>query len=467
MKYKFYPEYKDSGLEWIETIPKTWKIRRIKRLGSLSTSSVDKKSNPEEIKIKLVNYMDVYKSVDKKIDSSLNFMNVTARPQQLVSNDLKSGDILFTPSSETPDDIGNSAVVFEDLKNTLHSYHLIRLRFNEEIKLTLNYKRYLFNNHFILNQFSSKCVGITRMILGIPGFGESYSLIPPLEDQKLITNFLDKKTSEIDKTIEKDTQLIELLKEKRIALINHVVTKGLDVDARMKDSGVEWIGEIPETWKVVPLTKFLESKVDYRGKTPEKVDEGVFLVTGKNIKNGKIDYEKSQEYVREELYNDIMSRGKPKIGDLLFTTEAPLGEVANVDYPKIALAQRIIKMCGKEGVLNNYYLKYYMMSNNFQGHLQSLATGSTALGIKASKLFILRLILPPYKEQLKIVKRLDEIDKKSSITVQKIENKIELMEEYKKSLIHHVVTGKVDVRGEDSLKQIHQKKDSKQTSLTI
>lgn len=111
----------------------------------------------------------------------------------------------------------------------------------------------------------------------------------------------------------------------------------------MKDSGVEWIGKIPKDWEIVPLTKQLDSIVDYRGKTPEKTEEGTFLVTAKNIKDGKICYELSKEYVREADYEEIMHRGIPQIGDILFTTEAPLGQVANVDRTDIALAQRIIK----------------------------------------------------------------------------------------------------------------------------
>lgn len=89
----------------------------------------------------------------------------------------------------------------------------------------------------------------------------------------------------------------------------------------MKDSGVEWIGKIPKDWEIVPLTKQLDSIVDYRGKTPEKTEEGTFLVTAKNIKDGKICYELSKEYVREADYEEIMHRGIPQIGDILFTTE--------------------------------------------------------------------------------------------------------------------------------------------------
>lgn len=120
----------------------------------------------------------------------------------------------------------------------------------------------------------------------------------------------------------------------------------------MKDSGVEWIGKIPKDWEIVPLTKQLDSIVDYRGKTPEKTEEGTFLVTAKNIKDGKICYELSKEYVREADYEEIMHRGIPQIGDILFTTEAPLGQVANVDRTDIALAQRIIKFRASPGHLH-------------------------------------------------------------------------------------------------------------------
>lgn len=151
----------------------------------------------------------------------------------------------------------------------------------------------------------------------------------------------------------------------------------------MKDSGVEWIGKIPKDWEIVPLTKQLDSIVDYRGKTPEKTEEGTFLVTAKNIKDGKICYELSKEYVREADYEEIMHRGIPQIGDILFTTEAPLGQVANVDRTDIALAQRIIKFRALSTV-NNYYLKYWMLNEGFQQFLHSLSTGSTATGIKSS-----------------------------------------------------------------------------------
>ncbi|KEQ21572.1 restriction endonuclease subunit S [Paenibacillus tyrfis] len=219
-----------------------------------------------------------------------------------------------------------------------------------------------------------------------------------------------------------------------------------------EDSGVEWIGEVPKGWGTGGLTKYVSSIVDYRGKTPEKVDEGVFLVTAKNIKTGKIDYSLSQEFVRSDEYEIIMRRGIPDIGDVVFTTEAPLGEVANIDRTDIALAQRVIKFRGIENVLNNYYLKYWMMSKGFQDNLQTFATGSTATGIKASKLSKLLVLLPTYNEQIQVATFLDEKTAEIDSLIADKEKLITLLEEQRKVIITKAVTKGVnpDAKMKDS-----------------
>lgn len=213
---------------------------------------------------------------------------------------------------------------------------------------------------------------------------------------------------------------------------------------KYKDSGVEWLGDIPEHWEAVGLTKYLKSLIDYRGKTPEKSGNGIFLVTAKNIKGGIIDYSLSQEFVKEEEYDEIMRRGKPEIGDVLLTTEAPLGEVANVDNEEIALAQRIIKMQGKLNILDNYFLKYWIIGSYFYQNLQSLCTGSTALGIKASKLCLLKVVLPSLNEQKQIATFLDHKTKQIDDLIAKKEALLEKLDEKRTALISHAVTKGLD-----------------------
>jgi restriction endonuclease S subunit len=171
-----------------EIIPNGWKLLKIKELGIVNTSGVNKKLKEDEKEINLLNYMDVYSSIDKKIDSRIDYMKVTANANQLIKNQISIGDVLFTPSSETADDIGHSAVVTENLPNTLHSYHLVRLKFKTE--MDLNFKRFVFNNPKILYNFSRKAKGVTRMTLSLDDFNETEIRVPPIENQKRIANEL-------------------------------------------------------------------------------------------------------------------------------------------------------------------------------------------------------------------------------------------------------------------------------------
>ena len=150
--------------------------------------------------------------------------------------------------------------------------------------------------------------------------------------------------------------------------------------------------------------------VDYRGKTPRKVDDGIFLVTAKYIRKGFIDYDKSKEYISPEDYDEVMHRGLPKIGDVLITTEAPCGNVAQIDNENIALAQRVIKYRPKSNNLNSTFLKYVLLGKEFQDKLERAATGGTVKGIKGSKLHQLTIPVPSIEEQEHIVAILDRFD---------------------------------------------------------
>ena len=298
--------------------------------------------------------------------------------------------------------------------------------------------------------------GEARDGLNLDLLGDIPCPIPSLAEQRTIVEVLDRETAKIDTLVAKKRTLIERLKEKRTALISRTVTRGLPPDAaraagldphaKLKPSGIDWLGDVPAHWDVLPFTKYVAEKSDYRGKTPEKTQDGVFLVTAKNVRMGYIDYESSQEYVAEDEYDDIMRRGLPKNGDILFTTEAPLGNVALVDREDVALAQRIIRFRVNPEYFFARFALYGMMSDHFQFQLQSLATGSTAEGLKASKLPILRLVAPPLQEQRVIAVFLEAATAQIDSMVNKVETAIERLQEYGTALITAAVTGKIDVR---------------------
>ena len=165
-----------------------------------------------------------------------------------------------------------------------------------------------------------------------------------------------------------------------------------------------------EEWKQDKLIDLLDSLIDYRGKTPRKVDKGIPLITAKIVKNGRIDT--PTEFLDIEDYDNWMVRGFPKNGDVILTTEAPLGEVAQLDDNKIALAQRIVCLRGKKGVLDNTFLKYFLLSSLGQARLKARETGTTVTGIKQSELKEVLIDYPPYKYQKQITSILKSFDDK-------------------------------------------------------
>ena len=165
-----------------------------------------------------------------------------------------------------------------------------------------------------------------------------------------------------------------------------------------------------EEWKQFRLIDVLDTLIDYRGKTPKKTTSGVPLITAKVIKNGRID--SPSEFISLDDYDSWMVRGFPKVGDVVLTTEAPLGEVAQLKDANIALAQRVVTLRGKSGVLDNTYLKYYFLSNVGQQRLKARETGTTVTGIKQSELREVLVDVPPYEIQVGISKVLKSLDDK-------------------------------------------------------
>ena len=202
------------------------------------------------------------------------------------------------------------------------------------------------------------------------------------------------------------------------------------------------VGWIPLAWECVRVSQ-ATTYVDYRGKTPPKSTSGTFLVTAKNVQAGFIDYRVSQEYIPDDKCAEVMSRGRAAVGDILITTEAPLGNVAMVDREDIALAQRVIKYRADSEKLNDYFLMHCMLGAAFQLVLKREATGGTVRGIKGSRLHKLYLPLPPLPEQKAIARVLQCWDR----AIRGYERKIEKKRNVKKGLMQQLLSGKQRLPG--------------------
>jgi type I restriction enzyme S subunit len=443
-RFRRYPAYKDSGVEWLGEIPAHWEVKRLKAVASVQLSNIDKKSVEGQEPVRLCNYTDVY--YNERITSDLEFMAATATREQVRRFSLRSGDVLITKDSESWTDIAVPGVVTEDMPDVLCGYHLAHIR--PASGSVGPFLSRAFAAIGIRHQFEVAANGITRFGLGGDAIRGGVFPMPPELEQRAIAAFLDRETARIDALVAKKERLIELLQEKRTALITRAVTKGLDPTVPMRDSGVEWPREIPQHWAVRPFNKCVIEKADYRGATPPKIASGVFLVTARNVRMGWIDYECSQEFVAEDNYREIMRRGLPRKDDILFTTEAPLGNVALVDREDIALAQRIIRFRMDASYFNSRFALLAMVSDYFQSQLARLSTGSTAEGLKASKLSMLWLLVPPVVEQLMLVALVERETARLDALVTKVREAIDRLREFRTALISAAVTGKIDVREE-------------------
>ena len=236
-----------------QNLPEGWRRARLGEIGEFKTSGVDKKIREKEKIVNLINYMDVYKN--HFITKNLDFMKVSANPHQIRTNNVRKGDILFTPSSETPEDIGHSAVVINELNDTLYSYHLVRFRLKNQSIMDLKFRGYIFNSRQILHQFESLATGVTRFTLSKKDFENVYVIYPQnIKEQQKIAEILET----VDNAIEKTDKIIEKYKRIKQGLMQDLLTKGIDEKGnirnpkthKFKDSP---LGKIPEEWEVVRL----------------------------------------------------------------------------------------------------------------------------------------------------------------------------------------------------------------------
>ena len=300
---------------------------------------------------------------------------------------LQYGDVVFTGSSETPDECGITSVVtdYPEEKLYLNSFCFF-FRFNDLELFLPDFTKHLFRSSELRYQIGKTASGVTRFNVSKDKMKKVKIPVPPLEVQREIVRILDNFTL---LTAELTAELTAR-KQQYVYYLNRLL--------KFPDAPYYSLRELCDI-------------VDYRGKTPRKSDSGVFLVTAKNIRQGYIDYEKSKEFIPVESYDEVMHRGFPQIGDVLITTEAPCGYVAQVDREDIALAQRVIKYRPKDrALLDATFLKYILLGKEFQLKLAKAATGGTVKGIKGSILHTMTIPVPDIDTQRKIVEFLEQFD---------------------------------------------------------
>lgn len=439
---------KESGIEWIGEIPQNWELVKMKYLGTFDSSGVDKKIYEGQSLYKSIHYTDVYKNSLSEIGDSENYLVISADDNKAQRCMLKKGDVLFTNSSETPDDMGHSTVIKEDI-NVLFGYHLMRFRPNN--KLYLSYEKYTFGAFYMRKRFELFSNGITRFGITASGFENALVVVPSYHEQKQISKFLDEKCNEIDSIIENTKKTIEEYKKYKQSVITEAVTKGLNPNVEMKDSGVEWIGKIPNDWGIEPFKRILHERTEKN--LPVKTDERLSL----SIDKGVTLY--SDKTTNIDRYKEDVSQYKLAYkGDLVLNSmNMIVGAVGVSDYFGCVSPAYYTYFDTIDEHYTARYCDYAFRCKTMRKMLFCLGRGIMAiergddrvntcrLKVSREDLRNLKFPLPNLEEQKEIVQYLDikcsEIDE---LIAKKGQLLIEL-EIYKKSLIHECVTGKLEV----------------------
>lgn len=270
--------------------------------------------------------------------------------------------------------------------------------------------------------------------VGVPGLSREKAYeqrlpLPPIDQQRAIADYLDAETARIDALIEKKRALMDGFHEREQAQI------------------AELLAAAEGCSRTIRLGQVLDRLIDYRGATPEKTSEGVPLLTASNIVDGRIDMEVSQQFVSEEVYADWMHRGLPEAGDILMTTEAPLGEVALVDELRVALAQRLMLLRVRLDLVRPDFFLLFLRSPKGQAELLSRASGSTVMGVRTDRLREVIVQVPSLGVQDSTVATIRRTSKTANAARSFLQRQIDLLVEHRQALIAAAVTGELDGPG--------------------
>ena len=423
-----YPEYKESGVEWIGEIPTHWEIGKIKHI----VTFVSEKSTPETDAIKISP-----ENVESETGKVLNFYS----PYDSVGVKFQIGDVLFNKLR-----VYLNKVVFAEYSGySLGEMIVIR----PSLQDTGKHLFYLMLSCRFIEYCNSISEGVKMPRTAVDDILNAQIPITSYQERTQIANFLDHKTKQIEELIRIKERKIGLLQEQRTVLINQAVTKGLDPNVEMKPSGMARIGRIPPHWEVTRLKYICELIVDCEHKTAPTQETGYPLIRTPNIGIGHLILD-SVNRVSEETYQEWSRRTIPQAEDLILAREAPVGNVAIIPKNlKVCLGQRTVLIRPDKNKVCSMFLVYLMLRDETQARLLGRSTGATVRHLNMTDIRNLELPgLPSLPTQRKIGSFLDHKTKQIDGLIAEEQQRIELLKEYHQSLIFEVVTGKIDVRSE-------------------
>lgn len=443
-----YDSYKDSGVEWIGEIPREWSMKSLKFIVDENVSSLSNNTEPN-YELDYIEISDVNSIGNINKPTPYFFSESPSRCRRIV----KKGDVIISTVRTYLKSIG---IIDYEVKNLICSTGFSVLTPKE--KTLSKHLFYMVRSGWFISDVISKSVGVSYPSIQSEKLMNIKVLSLPIPEQQQIVSFLDTKTQQIDTLLEKTQQKIKLLKEQRTSLINHVVTKGLNPNVELKDSGIEWIGEIPIDWKIVQLKHIIRNLNSGTSVNSEDIPvngtDKLGVLKTSCVYGDIFRFEENKTVVLEE-YDRVKC---PVLKDSIIISRMNTPELVGsngyieTDYPNLFLPDRLwITKFYNKNVLSVKWLSYITKSNKFRSELSSRSTGTSSSMKNITKDDLLTIRVPFFSlfEQQQIV---DYLDKKTTLidnTITTEQKRIELLKEYRQSLISNVVTGKIKVTNDE------------------
>ena len=439
MSFPKYDRYKNSGVEWLGEVPEHWEVGHVKRLATKITDGSHISPETENGVYAFISTKDVR-------NDSLDFDNCLRTSvenyEYLVRTGCKpiAGDVLFSKDGT----IGRTVVIKED-RDFVVASSLIIISPDQNI-LSSVFLNYLCQSSTIASQVECFVKGAGLPRLSIQNLLRIIGVFPPLPEQRSIAAFLDRETTKIDELIAEQRQLIDLLKEKRQAVISHAVTKGLNPDAPMKDSAIEWLGEVPEHWEVKSLKKVSPEISVGIVVEPSKYYEsvGVPALRSLNVQPGIIKFE-NLVFISEKS-NTVLSKSRLHAGDLVSVRSGKPGTTAIIPSELEGCNCIDLIIIRKPKVDSEKFLCWYLNSDSAKYQFSEGTGGAIQQHFNIGTATQLVIPTPPLTEQIVIADFLYSETEKYDELIAEAHHAIALLQERRTALISAAVTGKIDVR---------------------
>ena len=437
-RYRAYSELKDSGVEWLGQIPKSWIARQLKYLCTYNDEVLAETTN-NDYEIEYVDIGSVSAITGINNIERISFDLAPSRARRVV----RDGDIIISTVRTYLEAI---ASIVNPSKNLIVSTGFAVIRPNQY--LHKGYAAYCLRAPGFIKEVIARSVGVSYPAINASDLVNIKVLEPPYNEQTQIANFLDHETAKIDTLIEKQQQLIKLLKEKRQAVISHAVIKGLNSDVPMKDSGVKWLGEVPEKWQIKRVKHFGKVIGGYAFKSEIFSSTGARVIKIANVAHLAFDWTDSS-FLPETCLEEQKEYILPK-GFLVFAMTRPIisggVKVAKFELNESCLVNQRVGFIKPSQKINQDYLMYVAQSKSFFCAFENNTTATNQPNISSEGIEDISFACPCLKEQAKIVDYLENLLNLIEVTINKANSQINLMQERRTALISAAVTGKIDVR---------------------